>query len=156
MSLTGGLGNAASVCYKRLASLISAKRDVSYSSTMAWIHCSLSFSLLHSSIKCIGVFDQPLAKKSDCHSHHWTLFLPKQGFRLRANFWTIATCHIVLSWVCLLLLLLPCTCTFSKTCTVNKKKKRNQFIALDWIMRCIRVITVQNLLINKGSLSSWS
>ena len=53
MSLTGGLGNAASVCYKRLASLISAKRDVSYSSTMAWIRCSLSFSLLRSSIQCI-------------------------------------------------------------------------------------------------------
>ena len=53
MSLTGGLGNAASVCYKRLASLISAKRDVPYSSTMAWIRCSLSFSLLRSSIQCI-------------------------------------------------------------------------------------------------------
>ena len=53
LSLTGGLGNAASVCYKRLASLISAKRDVPYSSTMAWIRCSLSFSLLRSSIQCI-------------------------------------------------------------------------------------------------------
>ena len=53
MSLTGGLGNAALVCYKRLASLISAKRDVPYSSTMAWIRCSLSFSLLRSSIQCI-------------------------------------------------------------------------------------------------------
>ena len=29
MSLTSGLGNAASVCYKRLASLISAKRNAS-------------------------------------------------------------------------------------------------------------------------------
>ena len=53
MSLTRGLGNAASVCYKRLASLISAKRDASYSCTMAWIRCSLSFSLLRSSIQCI-------------------------------------------------------------------------------------------------------
>ena len=54
MSLSGGLGNAASVCYKRLASLISVKCDVPYSSTMAWIRCSLSFSLLCSSIQCIG------------------------------------------------------------------------------------------------------
>ena len=53
MSLTGGLGNAASVCYKYLASLISSKRDVPYSSTMAWTRCSLSFSLLRSSIQCI-------------------------------------------------------------------------------------------------------
>ena len=53
MSLTGGMGNAASVCYKRLASLISAKRDASYSCTMAWIRCCLSFSLLRSSIQCI-------------------------------------------------------------------------------------------------------
>ena len=52
-SLTGGMGNSASVCYKRLASLISAKRDTSYSSTLAWIRCSLSFSLLRSSIQCI-------------------------------------------------------------------------------------------------------
>ena len=37
MSLTGGLGNAASVCYKRLASFILAKRDVPYTSTMACI-----------------------------------------------------------------------------------------------------------------------
>ena len=53
MSLTGWLGNTASVCYKRLASLISVKRDIPYSSTMAWIRCSLSFSLLRSSIQCI-------------------------------------------------------------------------------------------------------
>ena len=52
-SLTGGMGNSASVCYKRLASLISAKRDTSYSSTLVWIRCSLSFSLLRSSIQCI-------------------------------------------------------------------------------------------------------
>ena len=53
ISLTGGLGKAASVCYKHLASMISAKRDIPYSSTMAWIKCSLSFSLLCSSIQCI-------------------------------------------------------------------------------------------------------
>ena len=53
MSLTGGLGNAASVCYKRLASLISIKRDVSYSCTMAWVRCCLPFCLLRSSIECI-------------------------------------------------------------------------------------------------------
>ena len=53
MSLTGGLGNATTVCYKRLASLLSSKREQPYCSTMAWIRCSLSFSLLRSSIQCI-------------------------------------------------------------------------------------------------------
>ena len=52
-SSTGGMGKAASACYKRLASLIAAKRDTSYSSTMSWIRCRLSFSLLRSSIQCI-------------------------------------------------------------------------------------------------------
>ena len=44
MSLTGGLGNVATVCYKRLASMLSSKRDRPYSSTIAWIRCALSFA----------------------------------------------------------------------------------------------------------------
>ena len=53
MSLTGGLGNAATICYKRLASLLASKHDQPYCSTMAWLRCTLSFSLLRSSIRCI-------------------------------------------------------------------------------------------------------
>ena len=53
MSLTGGLGNAATVCYKRLASLLCAKWNQPYNSTMAWIRCRLTFSLLRSAIQCI-------------------------------------------------------------------------------------------------------
>ncbi len=53
MSLTGGLGNAATTCYKRLATLLSAKHDQHYSTTMSWLRCRLSFSLLRSSIMCI-------------------------------------------------------------------------------------------------------
>ena len=53
MSFTGGLGNAATVCYKRLASMLSSKRDRPYSSTIAWIRCALSFSLLRSFIQSI-------------------------------------------------------------------------------------------------------
>ena len=47
------VGSAATICYKRLASLLSSKREQPYYSTMAWIRCSLSFSLLRSSIQCI-------------------------------------------------------------------------------------------------------
>ena len=53
LSATGGLGNAATICYKRLASMIAAKRDSPYSSTMSWMRCALSFSLLRSAIQCI-------------------------------------------------------------------------------------------------------
>ena len=45
-----GLGNAAKVCYSRLASMLATKRDQPYSSTMSWLRCTLSFCLLHSSI----------------------------------------------------------------------------------------------------------
>ena len=53
LSLTGGMGPTASMCFKRLASKLAQKRDQTYSSTMAWIRCSLSFALLKSSIQCI-------------------------------------------------------------------------------------------------------
>ena len=53
MSLNGGLGNVTTVCYKRLAFLLSSKWDQPYSSTIAWIRCRLSFALLCSSIQCM-------------------------------------------------------------------------------------------------------
>ena len=53
LSSTGGLGQATTTTYKRLASLLSTKRKQTYSTTMGWIRCRLSFSLLHSAIMCI-------------------------------------------------------------------------------------------------------
>ena len=47
MSLTGGASNAANIFYKRLASMVSEKWDQSYSTTLAWMRCKLSFALLH-------------------------------------------------------------------------------------------------------------
>ena len=49
-SCTGGMGRAASTTYKRLAALIAAKRDEPYSSTMGWIRCRLSLSLIRAAI----------------------------------------------------------------------------------------------------------
>ena len=46
MSSTGGMGRTATTFYKRLASMISDKRGVSYGKTVNWIHCHLSFALL--------------------------------------------------------------------------------------------------------------
>ena len=53
LSLAGGLGKAATTCYKRLASMIAEKQDLPYSTTISWIRCLLSFSLLQSAIQCI-------------------------------------------------------------------------------------------------------
>ena len=53
LASTGGLGPAASSTYKRVASLLAAKWDQPYSSTLSWLRCRLSFSLLRSSIQAI-------------------------------------------------------------------------------------------------------
>ena len=53
MSLTGGAGPAATICLKRLASMLSEKGDQPYSSTLALMRCKLSFTLLRSSIQAI-------------------------------------------------------------------------------------------------------
>ena len=50
---TGGMGRAATTFYKRLASMVAEKRDVSYAMTLNWIRCRLSFALLRSSIMSI-------------------------------------------------------------------------------------------------------
>ena len=43
MSATGGVGAAANVCYKRLASLLSVKWNMPCSCTLAWIRCKTPF-----------------------------------------------------------------------------------------------------------------
>ncbi len=52
-STTGGMGNTATVVYKRLASLHADKFEKPYSKTIHWPRCRLSFSLLRPSIMCI-------------------------------------------------------------------------------------------------------
>jgi len=53
MSATGGLAHEATIFYKRLASLLSAKWGDSYAITLGWLRCRLSFSLLRSAISCL-------------------------------------------------------------------------------------------------------
>lgn len=52
-SATGGMGRAAEITYKRLASQIASKRKEKYSLCLNWIRCRISFSLLRSAIMCI-------------------------------------------------------------------------------------------------------
>ncbi len=50
-STTGGMAPAACTLYKRLASILAVKWKQPYSSTIGWLRCRLSFSLLRSSIR---------------------------------------------------------------------------------------------------------
>ena len=57
-----GMAEQSTIFYKRLATLISTKREPSYNLTINWLRCQISFSLLRSAIQCIrGV-------RSSCHS----------------------------------------------------------------------------------------
>ena len=49
----GGMAPEATVCLKRLASMLSDKREESYSTVMGWLRCAFSFSLLRSSLACL-------------------------------------------------------------------------------------------------------
>ena len=53
LSASGGMAREATILYKKLASLLSMKREQPYSSTMTWLRCLLSFSLLRSAIQSI-------------------------------------------------------------------------------------------------------
>ena len=53
ISATGGLAKEATVFYKRLASMLASKWDTPYSSTLRWLRCRLTFSLLCSAIQSI-------------------------------------------------------------------------------------------------------
>ena len=50
---TGAMGREATVFYRRLADLLSHKSNMIYATILAWIRCTLSFSLLWSAAVCI-------------------------------------------------------------------------------------------------------
>ena len=52
-STTGDMGREAVTFYRRLAELLSKRNTVTYSSTLAWLRCLMSFSLLRSATMCI-------------------------------------------------------------------------------------------------------
>ena len=73
LSVTGGMGRSATTFYKRLAAMIGEKKDTSYSRTISWIRCRLSFSLLRATIMAIrgarssvthGAIREPIALQS--------------------------------------------------------------------------------------------
>ena len=55
LSTTGGMGRATTTFYKRLAAMLSEKRDVPYCKVIGWICCRMSFSLVRASVMSIRV-----------------------------------------------------------------------------------------------------
>ena len=53
LSATGGLLHEATAFNKHLASVLSSKWGYSYSVTLGWLHCCLSFSQLHSPVSVV-------------------------------------------------------------------------------------------------------
>ena len=52
-SAAGGMGPAADIVYKKLASMLAEKQDKTYSTTLNWMRCRLNFSLIRSEIMFI-------------------------------------------------------------------------------------------------------
>ena len=76
---TGGMGREATIFYRRLADLLSRKSTVAYSTTLAWIRSTLSFSLLRSATVCIrgsrsishrSTDASPEVGLADCHKDY--------------------------------------------------------------------------------------
>ena len=53
LSTSGGWGPSATVAFRRLAGLIASKHNQTYSTTLQYIRCKISFSLIHSASMCL-------------------------------------------------------------------------------------------------------
>ena len=98
-SVSGGMAGECNLFYQRMASLISAKRNQSYSQTLNWIRCSISFSLLKSSIQCI---------RGACSSIHHPAHQPIDLVAVESNlnwiyFYFCFLLCLVLTWIDLFL-----------------------------------------------------
>ena len=66
-STFGGMGKSTAIVYKRLAHLLSVKREESYSNIVHWLRCRLGFALLRSSITCLRG-SRSISINNDCPS----------------------------------------------------------------------------------------
>jgi len=66
----------AKAIYKKLASMVATKHNQSYSQTISWLQCRLSFSLLRSTVMCLRGF----CRQPPTHwSRNWSGHLWWQG-----------------------------------------------------------------------------
>ncbi len=55
LSASGGLAKGATIFYKRLATMLAEKWDQPYSTTIGWLRCTISFSLLLYNVYAVHV-----------------------------------------------------------------------------------------------------
>ena len=64
----GGMAQEATACLKRLASLLSERRNEPYCTVMGWLQCAISFCLLRSSLACIrGSLKRDMTETPNAH-----------------------------------------------------------------------------------------
>lgn len=100
LSTTGGVAKQATAFYKRLACCLATEWGQSYSSTMAWLHCHLTSSLLHSATQCIRGAHGPLQQWPQ---HQGTFCWPGHlGTSLHVNYYCVFTgLFLTNSFLCL-------------------------------------------------------
>ena len=84
---SGGMGREAIVFYRRLADHLSRRGSTSYSQTLAFIRCTLSFSLLRSATMCIRGSRQSISHRSSDASEpllRWAALMSTGTFKLLA------------------------------------------------------------------------
>ena len=96
-SATGGMGPAATVTYRRIASLLAEKRAQPYSRTIGWLRCVLNFSLIRSAIQCIR--GARSARHRPCRSPiDSSIALTTGEGRSPANNWTLPNMYMFQSF----------------------------------------------------------
>ena len=72
LSTSGGWGPSATVAFRRLAGLIATKHNQAYSTTLQFIRCKISFSLIDSASMCHVHPSMPRQMTSTFVINHWT------------------------------------------------------------------------------------
>ena len=80
-STTGGMGKEAVTFYRRLADLLSKRNTMTYSSTLAWLRCLLSFSLLRSATICASGEAVPSLTDHLMLHQNWALLVAPETFK---------------------------------------------------------------------------
>ena len=96
-STTGGMGGEALTFYRRLADMLSRHSSTSYSGTLAWIRCTLSFSLLCSATMRIRGTRSILHRSNNASPQKWAILLALGTFSCPLSV-VQHTCSLVLGW----------------------------------------------------------
>ena len=62
---TGGMADECLRCHSRLAELLSAKKQESYTTTISWVRAKVSFAILRSALLCLKGIENPEKENLD-------------------------------------------------------------------------------------------